>query len=146
HDEASGNRRYLLEAGVEYARHPVDEGGDPYVEHPTRLGNLIEAYENYPLLKYGLDSVFYWYRLWVVLDKDLREEIDNQQSVVDSTVYITFVLYVSACVMVIYAAIGFGTDLHLLYVPRPPALVALAIMCVVAGFVIYRLSLPAHDR
>jgi len=38
--------RRITEARVEYAQYPVSDYGDPYVAFPTRLGNLIEAYEN----------------------------------------------------------------------------------------------------
>jgi hypothetical protein len=86
------DRRRFSEAGVEYRLYPIRRDGEAFVRYPTRLGNVIESFENYPNVKYGLDAVFYWYRLWVVLDKDLREEIDSAQAVVDSTVYISFVL------------------------------------------------------
>jgi hypothetical protein len=151
------DRRRFLEAGVEIGQYPTDEGGDPYVEFPTRLGNIIEAFETYPKVKYGLDSVFYWYRLWVVLDKDLREEIDNAQAVVDSTVYLSFVFYLSAVFALIYAGIEslMKTDwyigaslpiLTLLYVPKARVLYVAAAGCVVAGQFLYRLSLPAHAQ
>lgn len=61
------DRRQYLEAAVEIGQYPVDEGGEPYVVHPTRLGNILAGFESYPKVKYGLDSIFYWYRLWVVL-------------------------------------------------------------------------------
>src|SRR5262249_51070682 len=112
------------------------------------LGNIIESFENY-----GLDSVFYWYRLWVVLDKDLREEIDSAQAVVDSTVYISFVLYMSGLVMLVYAGLGASADrlqllpaIKLPYVPAPSALCVMAVGCLISGFVIYCLSLPTHAQ
>jgi hypothetical protein len=94
-----------------------------------------------------LDAVFYWYRLWVVLDKDLRDEIDNAQAVVDSTVYISFALYVSGLAMLIYAGLSL-VRLHfkLLYVPTPSVLFVMGVGCLIIGFVIYRLSLPAHAQ
>lgn len=69
---AVGSRKLVLNTGFIQS---TDR--EAYVSAPTRLGNIIESFENYPDVKYGLDSVFYWYRLWVVLDKDLREEIDS---------------------------------------------------------------------
>lgn len=147
--------RRLSEAEVEYALYPISEKSEAYVEHPTRLGNILESFETYPDVKYGLDAVFYWYRLWVVLDKDLREELDSSQAVVDSTVYISFVLYVSAFVMLLYAVIGDAANvcwLHWLsgvklpYVPGPSALCLMAVACLVLGFVVYRLSLNAHAQ
>jgi hypothetical protein len=162
------DRRTFLEAAVDYGLYPINEGGDAYVEHPTKLGNVIESYETYPKVKYGLDAVFYWYRLWVVLDKDLREEIDSAQAVVDSTIYISFVLYVSGLVMLLYAALGVTaawlqslaalklpyiddrlywlSGVKLPYVPAPSVLCVLAGGCFVFGFVIYRLSLPIHAQ
>jgi hypothetical protein len=66
-------------------------------------------------VKYGLDAVFYWYRLWVLLDKDLREEIDNAQAIVDSTVYIAFGFYLSALVTFFYACIEIFAQTNLPY-------------------------------
>jgi hypothetical protein len=151
------DRRKFLEAGVEIGQYPIDEGGDPRVEHPTRLGNIIEGFETYPKRKYGLDAVFYWYRLWVVLDKDLREEIDTAQAVVDSTVYLSFVLYVSALLALIYAgiesvmAMDWYTRASLpglasLYIPRQSMLFVIAAFCVIFARVVYRISLPAHAQ
>ncbi len=132
-----------LEAAVEYGFYPVTDGGDPCVRHPTRLGNIIESFETYPEVKYGLDAIFYWYRLWVVIDKDLREEIDNAQSVADSAIYIVFALYCSGTVMLAYALMAF-IPVHLPYVPSPLVLLLLSALCFVGGFVLYRLSLPVH--
>jgi hypothetical protein len=149
--------RRTLEASVEYALYPIKESGEAFAAHPTRLGNIIESFESYSNVKYGLDPVFYWYRLWVVLDKDLREEIDSSQAVVDSTVYVSFVLYVSAVVMLVYAGIEAARHLHwsflnwlsaikLPYLPGAGVLSAMALACFVIGFAVYRLSLPAHAK
>jgi hypothetical protein len=151
------DRRRYLEAGVEYALFPVDEGGDAYVAHPTRLGNIIESFETYPKVKYGLDAIFYWYRLWVVLDKDLREEIDSAQSVVDSTVYVAFAFLISGLVMFAYACalaithtgwslLSWLPVIELPYVPRPAMLCGLGGVFLVVGCVVYRLCLPAHAQ
>jgi hypothetical protein len=138
------NRTYL-EAAVEYGRYPIDEGGDAYVEHPTRLGNILESYETYPNVKYGLDAVFNWSRLWVVLDKDLREEIDSAQAVVDSTVYISFALFVSGLVMLVYVFLRW-LSVEIRYVPASNILSIVAAGCLFVGFVIYRSSLHAHAQ
>lgn len=153
----SGDRRVFLEAGVELGLFPVNDNSESYVAHPTRLGNLIESFETYPKVKYGLDSVFYWYRLWVVLDKDIREEIENAQSIVDSTVYVAFALYVSGSVMFGYAGLALLSHaaqalLHwqpltsLPYVPGPLTLCGLGAVCLMAGYLTYRLSLTAHAQ
>lgn len=147
------NRRRYSEAGVEYALYPINDGGEAYVASPTRLGNIIKSFEEYPNVKYGLDSVFYWYRLWVVLDKDLREEIDSAQAVVDSTVYISFVSYVSGPVMLVYAGLGAAagrftwlSQIKLPYVPSPSALCFMGLGLLIIGYVIYWLSFRAHAQ
>jgi hypothetical protein len=63
---------------------------------PTRLGNLTYEYELYPNCKYGLDSVFFFYRTWVSIDKDLRDELDRKQASVDGAFYLSFVLALAA--------------------------------------------------
>jgi hypothetical protein len=158
--EGPGTRRGL-EAGVEHSKFPFNKDGEAYVEHPTRLGNLIESYEVYPGVIYGLDSVFYWYRLWLVLDKDTREELDNAQSMVDCAVYVVFVLGLSGLVLFIYVFIDALADFaHLInqpclqwlaavrlpYLPSWPALIPLGLLCFLSGFALYRFSLPAHAQ
>jgi hypothetical protein len=51
------------------------------------IGNIIDEYEAYPLSRYGMDSAFYWPRLWLIIDKDVRNEIDGEWAVVDAAVY-----------------------------------------------------------
>jgi hypothetical protein len=154
---SSPDRRKYLEAGVEIGQYPINDGGVPYAAHPTRLGNIVEGFETYPLVKYGLDSVFYWYRLWVVLDKDLREEIDTAQAVVDSTVYLSFVFYLSGFLALVY---GLGESLaqshwyitHSLlvitlnYLPQPIVAFCVAAVLLAVGRTVYGLSLPAHAQ
>jgi hypothetical protein len=155
--DPAGDRRAFLEAGVEFGLFPVNDDSGSYVAHPTRLGNLIESFETYPKVKYGLDSVFYWYRLWVVLDKDIREEIENAQSIVDSTIYVAFALYVSGIVMFGYAGTVFATQIgrvylhwipvvNLPYVPGPLMLCGLGAAFLLVGYLIYRASLTAHAQ
>jgi hypothetical protein len=100
-----------------------------------------------------LDSVFYWYRIWVSLDKDTREEVDNAQSVVDSALYIVFALLTSGLVMWAYALIWLNwsplppyTQSPLPYLPSPLALFVIGAVCLLSAFLLYRLSLPAHAQ
>lgn len=67
---------------------PVDASTDtPIAAMPSRIGNVIASYEQYPLLRYKMDDVFYWPRLWLLLDNDARNAIDNQWASVDAILY-----------------------------------------------------------
>jgi hypothetical protein len=96
-------------ARVEYqlqtAQFPTDRAsGEPRAIYPTRLGNLLASYETYPTVKYGIDGVFFWPRLWVAIDKDLREELDSAQALVDGAVYTCVAFAVAAMLSFVYAA------------------------------------------
>jgi len=95
------NRRNQ-ETWVELRYFPLNSNGQPEAMYPTRLGNLIDSYESYPNTRYGIDSVFYWYRLSLKLDKDLREEIDTRQALADSSVYGSVALFVSGLFWLFY--------------------------------------------
>jgi len=44
---------------------------------PTRLGDVLRAAEQRPYEKYGLDTVVCWYRLWMLLPADVKQEISE---------------------------------------------------------------------
>lgn len=52
---------------------------------PTKLGNLLRAAEEQPLNKYGLDAVICWPRLWLVLPDDVRKELQESRSELNTT-------------------------------------------------------------
>lgn len=93
-----------LEIDLKIMSYPIDRStGKPVANYPTRLGNLLASFETYPTVKYGLDGVFFWPRLWVSIDKDLREELDSAQAVVDGAIYCCFVFSVSTLLCLGYA-------------------------------------------
>jgi hypothetical protein len=44
---------------------------------PTRLGNVLRAAEDYSKAAYGMDSVFWWPRLWPLLPEAVKKEVDG---------------------------------------------------------------------
>ena len=87
--------------------YPIDKKtGEFYAGMPTRLGNLLYALRDLHEYRHKLDLIFYWSRLWLVLDKDLRGAIDETQAMADSAVYVCFACYASF-VLVIYSLGGF---------------------------------------
>jgi hypothetical protein len=96
------DRRRYLEALVDLRAFPATRGKYE-AQFPTRLGNLMAAYEGYSYRVYGMDAVFYWYRIWLKLDKDLREEVDNQQSIADGAVFTAFASFFAGLVWFMYS-------------------------------------------
>lgn len=110
-----GDNLTATEKAIEIFKFPLNEdSGKPHAVYPTRLGNLMHEFETYPTIKYQMDGVFYWYRIWLGLDKDLRDDLDEQQAVVDSAVYICFIIYFSAILFAVYGLIEWYTFCDLL--------------------------------
>ncbi len=140
------DRAKYLEYSVELRRFPIDENGKFVATYPTRLGNLLTAYEEYPLRVYGMDSAFYWYRIWLAIDDDLREHVDSRQALADSTLYVSMALSGTGLLSLIYAV------LDVLGVPwtdnLPPAgfLFALAFLALLGSYALYRSSMHLHAQ
>jgi len=63
---------------------------------PTRLGNIIYSYEDYPNSRYGMSSMFFWDRIWLAIDKETRNEIKGIWAHADCMLYISFVFMLSS--------------------------------------------------
>jgi hypothetical protein len=160
-EEIESDNRDFIEAYFDIRNFPISDKGNYQAKFPTRLGNLIFAYEDYSTRVYGMDTMFYWPRIWLNLDKDLREDIDNRQAIVDSTVYVSFASFASAAIWFVYAVIGSANALilagsksavftpsHTLFehLPRWWLLWLLAALFLFAGFLVYRISLRLHAQ
>src|SRR5262249_24803760 len=58
---------------------------------PTSFGNTVRAYEDYPRVVYGVESITGWTRLQDVMSKDFREILGNDRARVD--------LWLNLCVL-----------------------------------------------
>lgn len=54
-----------------------------YEVMPTRIGNVIRAFELYPYRRYGIDSTFFWPRLTALLPGAYREQIEGAETTFD---------------------------------------------------------------
>ena len=137
-----------LERAVQASRFPLDPKGRRYAPMPTRLGNLIYEYEMYPANKYGLDSVFFFYRLWLMVDNDMREEVDAKQAVVDGATYVAFACSLGALIGATVLLVRLALSLPggpLSFDPAAIALdAALVVLLLVAARLVYRLSIHGH--
>jgi len=113
---------------------------------PTRLGNLLAECEDYPRLKYGLDGVFYWYRLWFYLDKDTRGDIDDVQSLADGALYISFASLVGFALSLAYAVVQLSTDIVFYPAFGASFYILIAVLFFIAFYLVYRVSLYAQDH
>jgi hypothetical protein len=154
----------IREAWSKLRMYPQDENGRPAATYPTALGNLLAAYEAYPLTRYGMDSVFYWPRLWLLLDTDRKEAVDNQWAVADGLVSLSAVSYAGGMLWLaallahnaksLLAASGSTMARRLVQemhrfpahmpFPDPTQSLVWGIGLLLLGYFLYRLSLPSH--
>jgi hypothetical protein len=127
---------------------PVTDTGASVARAPTRMGNIIYAYEQYPMLRYRMSFAFYWYRLWLAVDKDTREELDKSSAPTDALLHLAAgallagVLYVvlALTLFVVLAITGQGdpdTALRFLLI---------GLCALIGSYLPYRLSLSGHLR
>jgi hypothetical protein len=133
------------ELWLELRAYPTNGQGDPEATYPTMLGNILAGYEQYPSTRYGMDSVFYWRRIWLQIEKEQKEEIDNQWCVADGFLILSAVCAGGAVVWALQAlAAEFGVGVARL----PFGLTGLALAGVpgwlALAYLLYRVSLPFH--
>lgn len=139
---------------------PLDEKGDPIAVRPTTLGNILEGYEQYPLRRYGMDSIFYWYRLWPTLPDSFVKQWDQLGAEADCFMFVSFsglcvgLLYVTVA-LVKWAAVWIVNNWlttssaalgNLDLIPSCGGSLIWGVSCLISGYIVYRISLPLHRR
>lgn len=160
----SANELISREAYFDLRNFPMNETNEYVAKYPSRLGNLLTAFELYSKRTYGIDSIFYWSRIWLKIDKDTREEIDASQALADSTTYSSFSLYFSAAAWLSYVllrvighfAIRIFPPLRVELssivgsmdrsLPHKLAACLISVVFLVSGFMVYRTSLYLHAQ
>jgi hypothetical protein len=142
---ARGDNAAYSEIWYQLRIYPLDEKGQPQAARPTRLGNILAGYEEYPNNRYGMDSVFYWPRIWLQIDKDKKEEIDSQWSLADGFLTLSAISLAGGVVWILQS-LAFALGAVSFSIPlRSPGKAALASAgWLLLGYVWYRLSLPLH--
>jgi hypothetical protein len=139
---------------------PLDSEGNPIARRPTILGNLLEGYEEYPLRRYGMDSIFYWYRLWPTLPEGFIKQMDQFAAEADCLIYISLSGLVVGLFHAILAIVKWIiVSLINRWIAIPASILAFldlipgwgfpivwVVGCLVGGFVVYSISLPLHRR
>lgn len=146
------DRAGAVELELRAYQFPIGEGrypptsGLPTAVMPTELGNVIYGYETYPTVKYGADGIFFWNRLWLLLDDNLRKTIDEQQSFADSAVYASFASALNAVLFLAYGILENGFDIELLSENHSIEAFIVGIAFVVISFVFYKSAVVVHDQ
>jgi uncharacterized repeat protein (TIGR01451 family) len=78
---------------------------------PTRLGNVVRAFERYPTVQYEIDAIYFWPRLVAVIPGDYATAIDAERT---SFVFLLTVSFL--CAVLALATVLAG----LLYLPSSP--------------------------
>ena len=140
------HRRRYLEASVELRRFPLDEDTGEYTAmFPTRLGNAVTAFEQYPDTRYGADAIFFFSRIWTALDKDAKEDLDTQQALADGALYSSAAIAVTGLLWVFHAVLPrIVPSLH--YTATPRIALLTGVLCLAASFGLYRAAIYVNDQ
>lgn len=68
---------------------------------PTRLGNAIKSFEEYPFLQYGMDEVTFWPRIVAVAPKDYLTGIDDAKTSFDFFLNVSFLSAVTSAMLLL---------------------------------------------
>jgi hypothetical protein len=125
--------------------YPLNQNRVPEATHPTLMGNILAGYENYPWDRYGMDSVFYWPRIWLMMEKEKKEEIDSQWSLADGFLLLSAVSIVGGIFWMVEAA-GKATEFFSIAIPFDSEgyCFLAGIAWIALGYGFYRLSLSYH--
>ncbi|MGI5499235.1 hypothetical protein [Lentzea sp. CA-135723] len=107
-----------------YLRYPPKSRPEEVM--PTRLGNIFKSAELYPALRYGMDGVLFWPRLYAVLPDRVATGLGETRSMLERLLALSWLSALSAA----------GTGAYLLVV-RGPALLYLG--CLLGGALIAHL-------
>ncbi|HZT29973.1 MAG TPA: hypothetical protein VFA33_08830 [Bryobacteraceae bacterium] len=141
----AGDTARYDEAWYQLRLYPINEQGEPYVYRPTLLGNILAGYEQYPDNRYGMDSVFYWPRIWLQMEKEKKEAIDSQWSVADGFLLLSAICLAGGVLWLAESAAAVAGLWRFTPPAGGPGWAALAALgWWLAGYGFYRFSLPFH--
>ncbi len=137
------NRR--LESWNQLVIYPKDASGEYYADKPTRLGNILVGYEQYPDLVYGMSSIFYFPRIWMRMEKEKKEEIDGTWAIADGFLALSATAAGGGILWILAGVLG-AFDLFWWHIPLsdPGKSIAAGFGLFVLSYFLYRLSLPFH--
>lgn len=105
-----------------------------YPEEATIFGNVLAEYESYSEKQYGMHIMVFWPHLWLILPKELKEDLDLRGAKADFLVYLSFIFLSYTLI----GGVGFYFQQKLL----------IAIICILVSlflcFFFYEISIQVH--
>jgi hypothetical protein len=146
--KATSDGARQLEFRLEVSKFPMTPAGVYEAWYPTRLGNVLAGFEQYPSMKYGLDGVFFWYRLWVAISKDLREDLDNAQALVDGALYAVVAFLTGSILCAAYTLMTYWRPgaIAALGHTQPNVWLGLSVGCLMISIALYRACVNAQAQ
>lgn len=71
---------------------------------PTKFGNVFRSIEIYPEWKYGMNGIFYWTRIQMLMSEDNKKTVDKMYAFVDMFVELTWIFLFTAVIYSIVLA------------------------------------------
>jgi hypothetical protein len=65
---------------------------------PTKLGNTFKSMEIYPEWKYGMNSVFFWTRIQLLMSDENGKTIDKTRAFVDMFIELTWIFFLATII------------------------------------------------
>jgi|LGOV01.1.fsa_nt_gb hypothetical protein len=71
---------------------------------PTKLGNVFRSLEIYPKWKYGMDSIFFWTRIELLMSEENKKTMDRERAFVDMFIGLTWIFFFASIVYFLFLA------------------------------------------
>lgn len=114
-----------------------------YPEYPTEFGNVLAEYELYSEKQYGMHMIVFWQHLWLILPKELRDDLDLRSAKADFNVYVSFILLTFAFMGSMVFAFQLNSWYNIFYWSIPKALIS-AVISLFGFYIFYKLSISEH--
>ena len=117
--------RRLADQEALYFRYPPKSRPEEVM--PTRLGNVLKSAELYPALRYGMDGVLFWPRLYVVLPDRVAAMLAEARSALERLLTLSWLVGVFAIITGTYLLVARGS--WVLYLASLVGGTLLALVC-----------------
>lgn len=134
------------ESWDELRTYPMNDDNEYYASSPTRLGNILTGYEQYPLSRYGMSGIFYFPRLWIAIKKEIKEDIDSAWSIADGFLSLSATSMTGGALWLLSGLLGSLEVPVRVPLGEPWYAILAGVGWIALGYGFYRLSLPFHRQ